>query len=124
MYNEAVRQKCNFSSFWIDYAIPNELQSVTTKIIKAADNYQNYQLTDAEKRLVLNNYVHSSTEYERYFYTKPAEKELIDMNTGQIVKISWPAKNAKEQARTGLLQVHQPHLNEQGSWQRLVHPDQ
>lgn len=85
MYNEAVRQKCKFSSCWIDYTIPNELQSVTTKIIKAADNYQ---LTDAEKRLVLNNYVYSSTEYERYFYTKPAEKELIDKNTGQIVKIS------------------------------------
>ena len=100
------------------------MQRIATQIIQTADNYQNYQLTDAEKRLVLNNYVHSSTEYERYFYTKPAEKELIDKNTGQIVKISWPAKNAKEQARTGLLQVHQPHLNDQGSWQRLVHPDQ
>ena len=124
MYNEAVKQNCVFVPFSDIYAIPDELQRIATKIIQTADNYQNYQLTDAEKRLVLNNYVHSSTEYERYFYTKPAEKELIDKNTGQIVKISWPAKNAKEQARTGLLQVHQPHLNEQGSWQRLVHPDQ
>ena len=124
MYNEAVKQNCVFVPFSDIYAIPDELQRIATKIIQTADNYQNYQLTDAEKRLVLNNYVHSSTEYERYFYTKPAEKELIDKNTGQIVKISWPAKNAKEQARTGLLQVHQPHLNDQGSWQRLVHPDQ
>ncbi|MFQ1012722.1 T6SS phospholipase effector Tle1-like catalytic domain-containing protein [Gilliamella apicola] len=123
MYNEAVKNNCHFDIFDKDHEIPNELQNVAIKVIKTADNYQNYQLTDAEKRLVLNNYVHSSSEYERYFYTKPAEKELIDKNTGQIVKISWPTKKAKEHAKTGLLQVHQPHLNDQGCWQRLVHPD-
>ena len=123
MYNEAVKNNCYFDIFDKDHEIPNELQNVAIKVIKTADNYQNYQLTDAEKRLVLNNYVHSSSEYERYFYTKPAEKELIDKNTGQIVKISWPTKKAKEHAKTGLLQVHQPHLNDQGCWQRLVHPD-
>jgi hypothetical protein len=124
MYNEAVKQKCKFNPFLEIYAIPNELQSVATKIITAASSYQNYQLTEAEKQLVLNNYTHCSAEYERYFYTRPAEKELLNKNTGQIVKISWPAKKEKEQAITGLLQVHQPHLNHQGDWQRLIHPDQ
>ncbi|OCG16181.1 hypothetical protein A9G24_04960 [Gilliamella sp. App6-5] len=124
MYNEAVKQNCKFIPFWDIYVIPNELQSVANKIIKAADSYQTYQLTEAEKRLVLNNYTHCSAEYERYFYTRPAEKELIDKNTGQIVKITWPAKKEKEQAITGLLQVHQPHLTHHGDWQRLIHPDQ
>ncbi|WP_255307701.1 hypothetical protein [Gilliamella sp. wkB292] len=39
------------------------------------------------------------------------------------MKISWPAKSEKEYAKTRLLQVHQPHLNQQGDWQRLIHPD-
>ncbi|WP_255458430.1 hypothetical protein [Gilliamella sp. ESL0250] len=33
-------------------------------------------------------------------------------------------KEEKEQAITGLLQVHQPHLTHHGDWQRLIHPDQ
>ena len=123
MYNEAVKQNCKFMPFSDDYAIPNELQSVATKIINAADRYQTYPLTDAEKHLVLNHYTHCSSEYERFFYSKPAEKELIEKNTGQIVKISWPAKSEKEFVKTRLLQVHQPHLNQQGDWQRLIHPD-
>lgn len=123
MYNEAVKHDCRFNEFDKDYKIPNEIQNVANKIMLAAETYQTCLLNDHEKRLILNQYVHCSAEYERFFYNKEAEKELIEKSTGQVVKIAWPAKNEKEEAQTGLLQVHQPHLNQQGDWQRLIHPD-
>lgn len=123
MYNEAVKNGCKFIPFLEGYIIPDDLHTVANKIMLAAETYQTYPLNDHEKRLILNQYVHCSAEYERFFYNKEAEKELIEKLTGQVVKIAWPAKNEKEEAQTGLLQVHQPHLNQQGDWQRLIHPD-
>lgn len=123
MYNEAVKQGCHFGLFDSDYNIPNELQTIANKILLAAKNYQRYLLSDSEQLLLLGHYVHCSAEYERFFYGKEAVIEVIEKSSGLPKKIKWKELYEKEQVDTNLLKVHAPRINQQGDWQRQIHPN-
>lgn len=124
MYNEAIKQGCVFDTFDNDFDVPNEIQIVANKIIMAAKNYQDYLLNDSEKRLILNQYTNSSVEYVRYFMTKETEIDIMEKSTGQLAKVKWHKLVEKPEALTSLLQVHLPHFNQEGNWQRVIHPNQ
>lgn len=83
MYNEAVKNGCKFIPFLEGYIIPDDLHTVANKIMLAAETYQTYPLNDHEKRLILNQYVHCSAEYERFFTTKRQKKSLSKNRPGK-----------------------------------------
>ncbi len=125
MYDEAVAKGCRFISFLDKYAIPNALYSVANKLLSAAKQYQHYSLNEAEKQLVLGQYVHSSSEYERSIPTIMGTKQIIDQRTGQQVTIAWPQKKSDDNtySKPSLIKVHAPHRNSHGDWQRIIHPN-
>jgi len=121
MYDEAITKGCKFMPFDTDHTIPDELIPIANKLIAAAKQYQSYQLNEAEKHLVLGEYTHSSSEYERVVFAKMEETQIIDPQSGQEKTILWPKGVAKDGAKVALIKVHVPNLNREGMWQRLIH---
>jgi len=123
MYDEAIVKGCKFIPFIEKHSIPIELVPVANKLLAAAKQYQSYQLNEAEKHLVLGEYTHSSSEYERNIPTKIGTKQVIDQQSGQEKTIPWVQNVTKEgdAYKVALIKVHVPNLDREGMWQRLIH---